>query len=185
MEKIRVDDLLKLDKEVLVNKIIVFPTDTVYGVGCLYKDNIGRDKIYNMKDRDYGKALPILVGDIESARKISKITPDMDKYISIWPGALTIIFESTDSDYPHDTIAIRIPDSDIAIKILKHFGPMEVTSVNISGEKELNSVREIEEKFKDKIDYLVTDEVTLSKTPSTIISLTPEFKVLRMGNIKF
>ena len=109
----------------------------------------------------------------------------MDKYISIWPGALTIIFESTDSDYPHDTIAIRIPDSDIAIKILKHFGPMEVTSVNISGEKELNSVREIEEKFKDKIDYLVTDEVTLSKTPSTIISLTPEFKVLRMGNIKF
>ena len=185
MEKISVSELIKLNKKDLLGKIIVFPTDTVYGVGCLFLDNIARDKIYDMKQRDYGKPLPILVGNKSDAKRIGVITSDMDKYISLWPGALTIVFKTKDKEYPHETIAIRIPDSKISLSILNHFGPMEVTSVNLSGEKELNSIQEIEEKFHDKVDYLVTDDACFSKTPSTIISLVDEFKVLRSGNIKF
>lgn len=185
MEKITLIDLCKLSKEDLIGKIIVFPTDTVYGVGSLYLDEVGREKIYQMKKRDYGKPLPILVGNINDAKKIANITSDMDKYTSLWPGALTIVFKSINKMYPHDTIAIRIPNSKISIDILNHFGPMEVTSVNISGEKELNDIKEIEEEFKDIIDYLVIDKASFSKTPSTIISLVNDFKVLREGNIKF
>lgn len=180
MEKITLDNILKLSKESLKNKIIIFPTDTVYGVACLYKDEVGKEKIYQMKKRDYGKPLPVLCSSIDQAKQIALI-PD-NEYMKLWPGALTIIFNTIDKS---DTIAIRIPNSNIALKIIEHFGPLYTTSVNYSGEKEINTIEEIENLFSDYVDYLVTDKQTFSKIPSTIISLTGEkVKVLREGSIK-
>ena len=85
------------------------------------------------------------------------------------------------------TIALRIPNSKIALSVLDYFGPMNVTSVNYSGEKELNSPEEIEKCFGEYIDYLVMDTNELCAIPSTIIDCTGEtVKVLRQGiiNIK-
>ena len=185
MEKIKLNDFLKLNKEDLLGKIIVFPTDTVYGVGCLYLDDKARDKIYNMKKRDYGKSLPILLSKLEDAKKLARIATKDEEYLKYWPGALTIIFVSIDKNYIHPTVALRMPNSNIALAIFDKFGPMEVTSVNYSGEKELNSVEEIEDKFSEFVDYIIIDNQVFSKTPSTIISLANGFKVLREGSIKF
>ena len=85
------------------------------------------------------------------------------------------------------TIALRIPNSHVALNVLDHFGPMNVTSVNYSGEKELNNTDEIERKFSEHIDYLVMDTNELCAIPSTIIDCTGKtVKVLRQGiiNIK-
>ena len=185
MEKITTSEIIKFDKNILKNKIIAFPTDTVYGVGCLYLDIEARNKIYDMKKRDYGKPLPILVSDVNMAKTIAQIDDEMMKYTSKWPGALTIIFKTIDPHYIHDTVAIRIPDSKVALKLLNHFGPMEVTSVNYSGEKEINTCDEIEKLFQDKIDYLITDYQLFSSTPSTVLSLVGEKKILRQGAIIF
>ena len=65
MEKIKIKDLNSISKEQLKGKIIVFPTDTVYGVGALYNDVEGIEKIYEMKKRDYGKLLPVLCSSID------------------------------------------------------------------------------------------------------------------------
>lgn len=182
MEKITLDNLLGIKKKDLFGKIVIFPTDTVYGVGAIYQDQEGINKIYEMKKRDYGKPLAVLCSDIDQVNGIALIPDYAQKYVKYWPGALTIICKKKNGD---GTIAVRIPNSNIARDILNHFGPMSTTSVNYSGEKELNDIDEIYNLFSSKADYLVTNKQELSKTPSTIISCVNDcIEVIREGNIK-
>ena len=182
MEKITLNNLLKIDKKDLAGKIIIFTTDTVFGVGALINDKDGINKIYEMKKRDYGKPLAVLCSDIAQVESICDLPEYAYKYTKYWPGALTIIAKAKNSD---DTIGVRVPNSKVARTILNHFGPMHVTSVNYSGEKELNDINEIYDKFSSCADYLVIDTEELSKMPSTVIScLDEEVKILRSGSIK-
>lgn len=189
MEKTRlisIKELETLTKDDLKGKIIVFPTDTVYGVGCLYGDSIGVEKIYQMKKRDYGKPLPVLCDSIETVLSIAMINENHMKYTKHWPGALTMILKSFNKDIFNGSVACRIPNSEIALSVLKKFGPLFTTSVNYSGEKELNSVDEILETFGNQIDFIVTDIPVLTKTPSTIINcLGDEMIIVRQGDIIF
>lgn len=188
MEKVTVDELIKLKKEDLYGKIICFPTDTVYGVGALASDEGAIKKIYKMKNRSDNKPLPILcskVSQVEEYAYISKKAKDlMEKY---WPGALTIILNKKEGAFDNiaeATLAFRMPNSSVSLKIIDHFALLATTSVNTSGEKELNSVSEIEEKFSSYIDYLVIDSATFSSVASTIVDATSDtLKVIRQGNI--
>lgn len=182
MEKLTLNEFLKVND--LQGKVIVFPTDTVYGIGCLYGDEEAKEKIYNIKKRDYGKPLPVLVSNMTQAKQISCI--EHVKYTNLWPGALTIIVNSKPyKDFKVlSTIALRMPDSKIALRIIDHFGPLYTTSCNYSGEKEFSSISEIESNFKDKIDYLIVDKQDFSKIPSTIIDCTKDIvKVIRQGGV--
>ncbi|HPT88828.1 MAG TPA: L-threonylcarbamoyladenylate synthase [Bacilli bacterium] len=192
MEKIYVKDLVKIPKEQFYGKVICFPTDTVYGIGVLFDDEIGRKKIYQIKHREQNKPLAILIPEGFDIRPlvsdISTFANDlMKKY---WPGPLTLIFTKSKEcqekfNDSFSTIAFRMPDNKISLQILKHLGPMATTSVNISGQAELNSVDEIIKEFGDQIDYIVCDEVTLSKLPSTVLDVsTSQVKVIREGSIK-
>ena len=109
----------------------------------------------------------------------------MKKY---WPGALTIIFNKIPGVGDHlakDTIAFRMPNSKIALAIIDRFSIMATTSVNLSGEIEINDIEEIAEKFGDWIDYIVTDEAYLSNVPSTVLDATGRsLNIVREGNIK-
>jgi L-threonylcarbamoyladenylate synthase len=182
MEKLKVDEFLKLDKKDLAGKVICFPTDTVYGIGALFNDQIGIKKIYEMKNRPLDKPLANLCSRIDQILDLgieisSNVRDLIDQY---WPGALTIIF-----GYKNEKISFRMPNCDVALKIIDKFSIMTTTSVNESGQKELNSYEEINEYFKDKIDYFITDEVTLSKVASTVIDVSDgNIKVLRQGTIK-
>ena len=80
MEKIRIKDLNSISKEQLKGKIIVFPTDTVYGVGTLFNDLDGVEKIYQMKKRDYGKLIPVLCSSVEQIKEIAITNELFDKY---------------------------------------------------------------------------------------------------------
>lgn len=181
MEIIKLEDIKKISKEDLVNKIIVFHTDTVYGVGGLYGDEVSAEKIYEMKKRSQSKLLPVLCGSVEQVKMLTDFNDEAHKLSKHWPGALTMILKKKNTD---ETLAVRIPNSKIALTVLNHFGPLSTTSVNISGEKEVNSVEEIIEKFSEYIDYIVSDEMPLSETPSTIVDVTTEdIKIIRQGSI--
>lgn len=180
------DELLCLD---LKGKVIAFPTDTVYGVGALVSDSDAIERIYKLKNRDSNKPLAILCGNqnqiIPYVENVNLKTLDlMEKY---WPGALTIIFNKTDKlssriTCGKKTVAFRMPNSKIALKILNTFGLMATTSVNLSGEKELNTVEEILEAFDGTIDYIVSDSEVVEKLPSTIYDSTTN-QVLRQGSV--
>lgn len=181
MEKISLDEFIKLPKDSLKGKIIIFPTDTVYGVACLLDDTTGINKIYEMKKRDYGKPIAVLCSSLEQVNDIAIINDNARKLFKFWPGALTLIFNKKNSN---STIALRIPDSDICKKLLDHFGPMHTTSVNYSGEKEINDVNEICNTFGNYVDYVITDYQKFSSVPSTIVNATlDDMVILRQGSV--
>lgn len=184
MEKLTLKKFLELSKADLKGKVFCFPTDTVYGLSCLVHDKEAKKKIYEIKHRDK-KPLAILCSNVSQispcVKAVSKQALNlMNKY---WPGGLTIIFEKSDlieSDI--NTIAFRMPDSQIALKIIDHFGLVYATSVNYSGEKELSSIEEIATTFP-KIDYLITDYEKMESIPSTIVDATHDLKVIRQGKL--
>jgi L-threonylcarbamoyladenylate synthase len=188
MIKIKVEELIKLSKIDIIGKVIVFPTDTVYGVGALYNDLEGIKKIYDLKHRDKTKPLACLAAYTEDILPLVNINNNRsEELMNYWPGALTLIFEKKNKkliDENLSTIAFRIPNSKVALKVLSHFGIMAVTSMNISGSKPLNDLKSIEENFSETIDYLVIDDEELSEVSSTIIDIsTEDIKVLRKGDL--
>ncbi len=187
-----IESIDQISKEKLTGKVIAFPTDTVFGIGAKIDDSAGISKIYQLKKRDLHKPLVILASKVEDIlpyieRPTDKVIDIMKKY---WPGALTIIFQKKKSIHlilnnDIDTIAFRIPNSSIALSILEKTGPLATTSVNISGDKPINTYQEIADCFGDTIDYLFCKNVSSSKVSSTIIDATSnEIKIIRNGEIK-
>ena len=189
MEKVTKSELLKLSKEDLKGKIICFPTDTVYGVGAMIDDSDAISKIYKMKNRSDNKPIAILCSKINQVEEYTYVSDYakslMERY---WPGALTIVLKKKKELATYkdtNTLAFRMPKSKVALDIIDHFSLLSTTSVNTSGEKEMNDYNEIADKFGDYIDYIVTDRETFSSVASTIVDLSgDEAKVLREGNIK-
>ena len=136
-----------------------------------------------MKRRDYGKPLPVLFDSVDAVTKIARIDDKHYKYTEFWPGPLTMILNRNDNQ---GTLACRIPNSQVSLDVIRYFGPLYTTSVNYSGEKELNDVDEIISLFGEFVDYIITDKNVLTKTPSTIIDCTDtnsdNVKVLRQVN---
>lgn len=184
---VNVSELIKLD---ITGKIVVFPTDTVYGVGCKVDDIEAIHKIYEIKERDYSKPLALLTPTNDISCYTSNVSSEakelMNKY---WPGALTVIVNKNKKindlvTSGLDTVGFRMPNSKVALQILNHFGVMATTSINISGKPPLNSIDAIIKEFSEKIDYIVIDKENTSNVSSTVVDCTKEeIKVLRQGSI--
>lgn len=187
-----IDDVSLIRKEDLLGKIIAFSTDTVFGVGAIISDTRAIDKIYRLKNRDYSKPLAILAATIDDILPYVKDVSEevLNIMYNYWPGALTIIFKKSqlvDKIITNglDTIAFRIPNSKNALEVLKKFGPLATTSVNISGQVPLNNYEEIAQVFGTQIDYIVCKNENSSNISSTIIDATNEkIKIIREGEVK-
>lgn len=168
--------------------VIIFPTDTVYGIGALANDKLGQDKIYKIKERSTEKRLSILCSSLEDIKKIAIVTLDAEKLIKeFMPGALTIILNTKEdliNDLIHETVGVRIPNHSLALRILKENGPLATTSVNISGEAPMNDYLEILKKFGNDVTYVYPNVNNVSNVSSTVINMTVNpYKILRVGEI--
>lgn len=181
-----------MDKKTLENKIIAFPTDTVFGVGALIDDPIAINKIYQLKKRDFNKPLAILAATFDDIKPfVTNVDTDIMNIIKAnWPGALTIIFKKSEFaknilDQNLDTLAFRIPNCQEALELLSKTGPLATTSVNISGESPINTYQQIKQLFGNQIDYIIEKNVKSSNVSSTIIDVsTGKIKIIRQGEIK-
>jgi len=180
---ISLDDLLQKD---LRGKVIVFETDTVYGIGCLYDDLPSVRRIYEIKNREYHKPMAILCAEIGQVKTLtadfSSIEPYAKKY---WPGALTLICRKNPCvadlvTAGGNTVGIRIPDDPIAQKILSRFGPMVVTSLNQSGEPAILNYADAL-RYETLVDYVVEGK-DLSELASTVFDPVKKL-VIRQGKI--
>lgn len=191
MIKISLEQLLKINKNMLSGKTICFGTDTVFGIGVMVdaKIKIGLNRIYQMKKRDLSKPLAILAPSTKSFLDFVDINYEKtDDLLSLWPGALTLIFKKKDNKFDDvttlNTIGFRIPNSNVALSILNYLGLMATTSVNLSGQAPINDIKIIENEFSEFIDYLVTDPVATSEVSSTVIDIsTSEMKIIRKGDL--
>lgn len=168
--------------------IIVFPTDTVYGIGCDAEDNKAIARIFKVKGRKRTKPLIMFLSHKklipDYASKITKMRKRIYERFS--PSAMTFIMQAK-RNVPsgllskEETISIRIPDNNFCKKLLMQFKkPLATTSANISGEKP--SVRY--ESIDLNVDVIIRDDSVLSGIPSTVIDLSRyPFILRRKGSI--
>ncbi len=186
--------MLKSEKhsalKVLKNKgVVLYPTDTVWGLGCDATNFEAVSEIYNIKQREESKSLIILVGSLEMLLKYVDSVPQ--KALEILSSSVkptTIIYKnpkhlSENCIASDNTIAIRIVQDDFCRELIQEFGkPIVSTSANVSGEQTPKSFSEISKTILDSVDYIVNlqqDKVT--NTSSRILRITEdnEVKVIR------
>ena len=170
-----------------MSRVIIFPTDTVYGIGTPIFDIEGIDRIYEIKKRPRTKLLACLCADINQIESIAFIDENAKKLIDKFlPGPLTLILNTKDEvkiKIGYKTIGVRIPNNKIALDILKQNGPMLTTSVNESGNVPLNEYDDIYRQYSEVVDKIYDTNTCSSNISSTVVLIDDEVKILREGQI--
>ncbi len=185
---------IRLITEKLLNgDVIIFPTDTVFGIGCIATNTKAIEKIYKLKGREKTKSLLLNVANITTIKKFAKVSK-LDNLLikKFMPGALSLILNvKNQTPLSHyvikdNKVGIRIPNNQTLLKILKKIKlPLISTSCNLSGKPACTNAKDAEKIFGKDIIILDSYE-KLSGLSSTIIDTTEkEIKYIREGKIKF
>lgn len=187
--KCTVEEIKKTAKIISQGGIAIFPTDTVYGIGCNPYNKESVKKIYEIKSRDISKPFPILAYSKEIAQKIVSFDKLSEKLAEqFWPGPLTLIL-NTDDEKLMDSlnvtkkIAVRVPDHKCTLELLKECDFLIGTSANVSGH---SSFRNPDECFRNMQNYdvFIDGGKIVSKGESTIIEIENEkIKIIREGSL--
>lgn len=173
--------------------VIIFPTDTAFGIGCRIDDQLAIEKLFRIRQRPVTQAPPVLFESIAQVKDYVLDIPDgveeelMKKF---WPGALTIILPANKtlvSDLVRgggENIGCRIPDSSVCLEIIKGVGvPIIGTSANFSGQSTPYSVEELDPELVNLVDLVVPGSTSAHKE-STVIDCTHKpWNILRQGAI--
>ena len=187
------EDVLEATKILKSGGIGIFPTDTVYGIGCDFLNVTSLKRLFEAKKRDLSKPINILVSNINMLDGVVTNIKDIEKTLmeSIWPGALTIIFNKTNL-VPDlltsglDTVGIRMPDNTVCLDLINKFGkPIATSSANISNEPATNFVDEnLIKKFNNNVDFILDSGKIDGNVPSTIVRVVGnKVNILREGPI--
>ncbi len=162
--------------------LIVYPTDTIYGIAASINSQTAIENVFKVKKRDYDKPLSICVNNKSQIGFYCDTTPIIDKIIDkVLPGAYTLLLKKKTNlsnllTSDNDTVAIRIPDNIICSKLTQRF-PITSTSANISGRPVKSTITDIKRELGDSIDYYIDDGI-IDQQASTIIDLTSRYPEL-------
>jgi len=180
---------------VMVNGgIVVYPTDTVYGLGADVFNTAAVERVFEAKGRPKGMPLPVLVPSIDSLCIIAQNIPSIawilaDKF---WPGPLTLILPSR-PEIPSVitargwTVAARIPDHPVPLALTRALGaPITGTSANRTGHPVPATISEAREQLENRVDFLISSGPKPSGQASTILDITQSPpRILRSGIIPY
>jgi len=172
-------------------KLIVLPTDTVYGIGADAFTPSAVNALLAAKGRGRDMPVPVLVGTVRAANAlVDDLGPyGQDLIDAFWPGPLTIIGHAGrslrwDLGETKGTVALRMPLHSVALDLLKETGPMAVSSANRSGAPPATTIAEAEEQLGDSVAVYLDGGRCTQPIPSTIVDLTtPVPRVLRKGAV--
>lgn len=182
----------QLGKEIRNGKIVVFRTDTVYGIGTNAFNEDSCKRIYEIKGRPMYKPLGVLISDISMLKEIvDSISPAEQKLMdAFWPGPLTILFKKKDGVFPNivsvnEYIGIRLVKNGLAYHLIKEAGvPIVAPSANLSGSHTGTNVKHIMNELGGKVDYILDSGNVNDDTTSTIVQVANEkVIVIREGKI--
>ena len=169
--------------------IIIFPTDTVYGIGCDPYNEGAVERIYELKNRDSAKPLPILGYSKRILENIVEFDETTNRIAEkFWPGRLTIVLPLKDDKLKKlsrgtNTLAVRVPNNKCVLAFLKKCELVVGTSANISGKEPFTDPQNIENELID-CDIFLNDGIIQSYGASTVIKIeNGEIKILRSGDI--
>ncbi len=185
-----IDEIEKTVKILQSGGTILYPTDTIWGIGCDSTNQKAVDKIYKIKQRIEGKSLLVLVDSVERIPNyVDKINPVILDLVKNYERPLTVIYPNAKNvakgvSASDNTIGIRVVNDEFCRELIKKFGKAIVsTSANISGEPAPVIFQQISEEIKKSTDYIVNlyhDRIRSMK-PSRIIRITENggFEVVR------
>jgi L-threonylcarbamoyladenylate synthase len=180
-------EISNTNKSLKEGKTILYPTDTVWGLGCDATNFKAVSKIYRLKNREESKSLIVLVSSINMLKKHVFMPKKVLEFLKGTSKPTTIIYNNPKGFAKNtiandNTIAIRIVQDDFCRKLIKRFGkPIVSTSANVSGENTPKSFSEISKPILNSVDYIVNlQQQKVSKKSSTILKITGNnFQVLR------
>lgn len=181
------EGIVKASEVIKTGGIVVFPTDTVYGIGCNPYNKEAIQRIYKIKSREISKSFPILAFSKEIVAKIAEFDKDSERIAQkIWPGPLTLILKLKDEKLKTslnviDKIAIRVPRHQCTLELLRECNFIIWTSANISGSESFRDPEKCYQNIHDFDLFLDGGEIT-SKGESTIIEfIEGKLKIHREG----
>ena len=165
--------------------IIIYPTETSYALGCKVFDKKAIVQVRELKKRDEGKCLPVVVHDIKQWGKVAIVNEEAMRLAkAFWPGSLTLVTEKKEcvpNELCLSSIACRISPHEIVSAITAEIGPLVATSANFSGELNSYTVDKIPTQIREAADWVI-DNGKLSGKPSTVYN-TLTHRVVREGPI--
>lgn len=173
-------------------EIVIFPTETVYGIGTNGLDEKAVKKLYQIKQRPLNKPISLLVNSFDMINSIAKDITELEMSImkNFFPGPLTIILNKKNivpdiTTSGLNKVGIRMPANKIALNLIEHAGiPIATSSANISGKPIKNNSHDIMKDFSGKVDYFIDDgpsKIGLASTVVEVIDGVPH--ILREGSI--
>src|ERR687893_205025 len=171
--------------------VVVYPTDTIYGIGCDPYNDFAVKRIFTIKGRNEKKPLPILTFSMQEAERIVSLGRTGRMLAErFWPGALTIVAPIIDHRISprvmagSSSLAVRIPANNCVLLLLSRCRYLVGTSANLSGDRALKSAQEVLNSGLEGYDALLDGGTVEKGIESTIVSVEGKPKILREGAIK-
>ena len=174
--------------------VVAVPTDTLYGLAADAFNPNAIERVFGIKERPEGLALPVLLSGPEQLRLVAGDVPDQLEAVAetFWPGAMTLIVNRNNSlprrlTAGQPTVAVRVPDHPVPRELARRLGrPITGTSANISGAADPQSLTELRAQVGDRVDFLVTAGPAPAGTASTIVDLSGDVpRLIREGAVPF
>ena len=184
-------DLARAGSYVRDGRILVVPTDTVYGIGCAADNPEAVAAVLAAKGRGRQMPPPVLVASVDAIDLLCVDVPDAARTLAraFWPGGLTLILRARpdlgwDLGETGGTIGVRMPNQDALLRLLRDFGPMAVTSANLTGQPPATSVEAAIGYFGARVGAYLDGGPTQGSTASSIVDFAHDApRALRLGTI--
>ncbi len=185
-------DLAIRQSTVILNQggVIVFPTDTVYGLAARYDNEIAIHRIYEVKGRDHTKALAVLIGDVQQLEIVAENVPEIALVLGehLWPGALTLVVQKNRQIITplslDNSVGVRIPDDHFVQELAKVVGPLATTSANLSGHPSTTNTEDVMDQIGNMVDLVIDGGECKGGVPSTVVDCREQpVRILREGAI--
>jgi L-threonylcarbamoyladenylate synthase len=173
--------------------IIIFPTDTAFGIGCRIDNEEAIKRLFKIRNRPQSQAVPVLVSDLEMTKKYTAgISENVIKNLikPFWPGALTIVLNAKTEKVPSlvkgggETVGVRMPNHSIVLEIIKAVGvPILGPSANFHGENTPYEFKDLNPELISLIDYVVEGECPVQQASTVIDCTKTPWKILRQGAV--
>lgn len=169
--------------------IVIFPTDTTFGIACRLYDNEALNRIQKLKNNQVFN-YAVLCDSLVSINDLAFIDGRAKKLmIAFWPGALTLILKSSKPHYEktgEKKIAVRIPNHNGALNLIKKNGPLVTTSLSTEDQDLLLDLNKIKSIYKNQVDFIYEEynNFYLNLGSTTIDLSEPTVKYVRIGSIK-
>lgn len=174
--------------------IVIFPTDTAFGIGCRIDNEKAIQKLFKIRKRPESQATPVLVTGLDMAQQyLLSIAPEIiNKLINpYWPGALTIILPCKKEKVPNlvrgsrDNLGVRMPNHKVALSLIRDIGvPILGPSANLHRKTTPYTFTDLDKTLIKKVDYVINGECSIKQASTVIDCSIKPWRILRQGAIK-